>query len=64
MIFIYIYIYIFKKDKDKDIHKDNPVRPSFSSPQILCVNMPVMDGHWRSLRIVNIRTNKVTTSTR
>ena len=43
--YIYIYIYI--------------LRPSSSSSQWLCGDMPAMDGQWQSSRIVSVRTNRV-----
>ena len=38
---------------------DYPMRPSSSSPQWLCGNMPAADGQWRSSRFVRVRTNRV-----
>ena len=45
--------------KRKKIHEENPMRPSSSSPQWLCGDMPVMDSQWRSSRIISVRTNRV-----
>ena len=35
------------------------MRPSSSSQQWLCGDMPAMDGQWRRSRIVSVRTNRV-----
>ena len=35
------------------------MRPSSSSPQWFCGDMPAMAGQWRSSRIVSVRTNRV-----
>ena len=35
------------------------MRPSSSSPQWLCGDMPAMDGQWRSSHIVSVTTNRV-----
>ena len=35
------------------------MRPSSSSPQWLCGDMPAMDGQWQSSRIVSVGTNRV-----
>ena len=35
------------------------MRPSSSSPQWLCSDIPAMDGQWRSSHIVSVRTNRV-----
>ena len=34
------------------------MRPSSSSPQWLCGDMPAMDSQWQSSRIVSVRTNR------
>ena len=39
------------------------MRPSSSSPQWLCGDMPAMDGQWWSSRIVRVRPTENSTST-
>ena len=40
-------------------HEDNPIKPSSSSAQWICGDVPAMDGQWQSWRIVSVRTNRV-----
>ena len=64
-IYIHMTHRVFNMQKTKSIidiqwhHEDNPMRPSSSSPQWLCGDMPAMDGQWRSSRIASVRANRV-----